>query len=76
MKRFLTISLCLLISTAIAPVGAEPTKKVMNFIAVMDLKCGRGVDNNLSPLLTDMVIEELVKIIHTTGYILTHTIQQ
>jgi len=40
----------------------KPEKRVMNFIAVMNLKCEEGIKKNQCTLLTDIVIEELVKI--------------
>lgn len=44
--------------------GAEnqPEKRVMNYLAVMDLRCGKGVDQDIGVALTDVVIEELVKL--------------
>lgn len=39
----------------------QPEKRVMNYLAVMDLKCGDGVQKSIGPLLTDIIIEELVK---------------
>ena len=43
-------------------ISDQPEKRVMNIIAVMDLKCGKGMDKAFSAPLTDVVIEELVKI--------------
>ena len=40
----------------------QPKKRVMNFLAVMDLKCGKVVPQGNCTALTDVVIEELVKI--------------
>jgi len=62
-KVIVTISvfgLCLLVSGS----GAEdqPQKKVMNFLAVMDLKCGEEIKKDQCGALTDVVIDELVKI--------------
>ncbi len=39
----------------------EPEKRVMNFLAVMDLNCGKIVTKDNCAVLTDMVIDELVK---------------
>jgi len=42
--------------------GAEDKpKKVMNFLAVMDLKCDRSINKDQCGALTDVVIDELVK---------------
>ena len=43
-------------------VADEQPKRVMNFLAVMDLKCGKEIDKQQCSALTDIVIDELVKI--------------
>jgi|GEM_PF-3170271 len=45
----------------------QPQKKVMNFIAVMNLTCGTGVNKDACAELTDMAIEEMIKIGKATG---------
>jgi len=40
----------------------EPERRVMKFLAVMNLKCEKGITRSQCTLLTDIVIEELVKI--------------
>jgi len=39
----------------------QPEKRVMNFLAVMDLNCGKLVGKDECNVLTDLVISELVK---------------
>lgn len=55
-----------MILAVLATVGTiaadERPKRVMNFIAVMDIRCGKGMDNTLSTPLTNVVIDELVKV--------------
>lgn len=53
------ISLCFLSSGLVA--DNQPQERVMNFIAVMDFKCGKNVDKAFSAPLTNVVIDELVK---------------
>jgi len=64
MKRFLIVLFCLLILPAIIQVGADeqPQKRVMNFLAVMNLNCGTVLNKENCTALTDIVIEELVKL--------------
>jgi len=64
MKRFLVVLFCLLLLPAIIQVGADeqPEKRVMNFLAVMDLNCGATVNKENCVGLTNVVIDELVKI--------------
>jgi|GEM_PF-522118 len=57
---FVLISLSLMASGLVA--DNQPEKKVMNFVAVMDLKCGEGIKADVCKSLTDIVISELVKI--------------
>lgn len=54
------LALCLLA----AGIGAEdqPQKKVMNFLAVMDLNCGTALNKENCTALTNIVIDELVKL--------------
>ena len=56
----IAITFCLLV----AGIGADdqPQKKVMDFLAVMDLRCGEGIKKEQCAALTDVVIDELVKI--------------
>lgn len=54
------ISLCFIVSGL--PADNQPEKKVMNFIAVMDLTCGPGIDKSVCKSLTDVIIDELVKV--------------
>jgi len=46
------ISLSLMASGLVA--DNQPEKKVMNFIAVMDLNCGPGIDKPVCKSLTDV----------------------
>ena len=64
MKRFLVVLFCLLLLLAIIQVGADeqPQKRVMNFLAVMDLKCGKEIEKEQCGALTDVLIDELVKL--------------
>ncbi len=39
----------------------QPEKRVMNFLAVMDLKCGKDIKKEQCAFLTNVVIDELVK---------------
>ena len=39
----------------------QPVKRVMNFIAVMDLRCGTAIDKETGVALTEMLINEMVK---------------
>ena len=64
MKRKVIIVLITVISCLLAAgSGAdEEPKRVMNFIAVMDLNCGKGIDAEACKALTDVIIHELVKV--------------
>jgi len=62
-RKALLAAIALLACLLTIGVGADqPTRKVMNFIAVLDLRCGEGVDKSITAPLTNVVIEELVKI--------------
>ncbi len=54
------ITICLFLTGP--GVGDQPEKRVMNFLAVMDLKCVKGIGKDNCVLLTNIVIEELVKV--------------
>lgn len=63
MRRKLTLSiLFVIILLAVGSTADEPQKRVMKFIAVIDIQCGEGVKKNLSAPLTNVIIDELVKI--------------
>jgi len=65
-KSLISLLLIFLVCFIAGGSGAEnqpqPEKRVMNFIAVMNLSCGDVVNKQNCNALTDMVIEELVKI--------------
>lgn len=58
-KLFLALMLLALVGVLVA--GEEP-KRVADYIAVMDLDIGEGVAKNLSAPLTNVVIDEMVRI--------------
>jgi len=63
MRRKLTLPfLFVIILLAVGSTADEPQKRVMKFIAVIDIQCGEGVNKNLSAPLTNVIIDELVKI--------------
>jgi hypothetical protein len=48
-------SFLLLSSALCGSAGAEPPQqKVMNFIAVIDFKCGKGIESDVCGSLTDV----------------------
>ena len=65
MKRKLIASLicitaiCFFINGIVA--DDQPQKKVMNFLAVMDLRCGKEIEKEQCGALTDVIIDEMVK---------------
>ena len=65
MRRKLIVSILIMIVCIMAAgIGAEdqPEKRVMNYLAVMDLNCGKVVSKDNCAVLTDIVIDELVKL--------------
>ena len=62
-RKIANISIVVLICLFAVGTGAENApKKVMSYIAVMDLKCGKGLEQDYCDALTDVVIEELVRL--------------
>lgn len=61
MSRIKAVLLGLLLLSS-AALAQQPAKTVSNYIAVMDLNCGEGVKKTLAGPLTNVIIEELVKI--------------
>jgi len=63
MRRFVpTITIVIAMCLLAAGIGAEDQpKRVMNFIAVMDLRCGSGIDKETGVALTEVLINEMVK---------------
>ena len=55
---FLLLTGALCVSSRADP----PQQKVMNFIAVIDFKCGKGIESDVCGSLTDVSVSELVKI--------------
>ena len=58
------IGLLFVLSLFAVGTGAEnqPGKRVMNFLAVMDLRCGKEITKEQCAALTEVLIDELVKI--------------
>jgi len=59
-KSVVTIAIICLCLTALSGAEDQP-KRVMNFLAVMDLKCGTGIEKDQCAALTDVLIDEMVK---------------
>ena len=55
----IVFAICLL--TVGSGADDQPEKRVMNFLAVMDLKCGEGIKKEQCAFLTNVVIDALVK---------------
>jgi len=60
-KSIFKISVLLLLCLTLSLSADEPVKRVMNFIAVMDLRCGTGIDKETGVALTEILINEMVK---------------
>ena len=63
-RRNYIVSICIAVSliSVGSRAGDQPEKKVMNFLAVMDLRCGKGIEKEQCAALTDVIIDEMVKI--------------
>jgi len=62
MIRKITVMFVILALCLFARSGAEDQpQRVMNFLAVMDLKCGAGIAKEQCAALTDVLIDEMVK---------------
>jgi len=65
MKKKGVLSVLLIVTTCVFAIdtGADqqPEKRVMNFLAVMNLNCGTVVNKENCAALTDIIIEELVR---------------
>jgi len=62
MNRKSVIIIVIIVLCLITLSGAEDQpKRVMNFLAVMDLKCGAGIEKEQCAALTDVLIDEMVK---------------
>ncbi len=56
---FCLLLLCLILSGGEAK--DEPEKRVMNYLAVMDLKCSKDIQKEQCSTLTDIALDEIVK---------------
>jgi formylglycine-generating enzyme required for sulfatase activity len=63
-RIFISLTCLFIVCLIMGNSGAEdqPEKRVMNFIAVMDLKCDEGIKPGVCKSLTDVIIDELVKV--------------
>lgn len=62
MKSIKLLAILLILLVVGTVIADDQPQKVMNFIAVMDLKCGKSIEKDQCSALTDIVIQELVKI--------------
>ena len=62
-RKFLILVFMFSVCLIVGGIGAEEQpQRVMNFLAVMDLDCGKAIDKENCVALTNVVIDELVKI--------------
>lgn len=62
MKRKLWIIPIVFLIFAIGRADQGKSTKVMNYLAVMDLRCGAGVNSEYAAALTEVIIDEMVKV--------------
>lgn len=62
MRTCLLACLCILTSLLVGASAEQPAYRVETLIAVLDIQCGEGVNKSLATPLTNVIIEELVKL--------------